>query len=96
MASEAPSLPEDRVRLIARALADPTRHEILTTIGRCQQFTPCSAMRDAFHITAATLSHHMKELETAGLIEAQRDGKFVSYRLRRDSLNAYIASLASI
>jgi hypothetical protein len=38
----------------------------------------------------------MKELETAGLVRAARDGKFVSYTLRRDVLKAYMDQLAKI
>jgi DNA-binding transcriptional ArsR family regulator len=38
----------------------------------------------------------MKELETAGLIESTREGKFVTYRLRRDTLKAYMDSIAQI
>lgn len=90
------SLTEERFRLISRALADPRRHEILQQIGEAKTALPCCQMLGALCITAPTLSHHMRELETAGLIEAARKGKFVSYTLRRDVLRAYIDRLGSI
>ena len=101
MASEtangpAKTLTDEQFRLISRALADPTRHEILNTIGQCPFATPCSVIRPEFPLSAATLSHHMKELETAGLVDSQKDGKFVSYTLRRDTLQAYIHRISQI
>ena len=53
----------------------------------------CGAVRDCMRINPATLSHHMKELEIAGLVGVVRDGKFASYVLRRDVLEAYIQRL---
>jgi ArsR family transcriptional regulator, arsenate/arsenite/antimonite-responsive transcriptional repressor len=38
----------------------------------------------------------MKELETAGLVAAVREGKFVRYSLRRDVLREYINRLAEL
>jgi ArsR family transcriptional regulator len=97
MRSNASAAPDDRqLRLIARALADPRRHEILQCIGGSKCSVACSQILDQQEVTPATLSHHMKELETAGLVEVHREGKFANYTLRRDVLAAYIQHLAKI
>ena len=87
-------LTEDQFQLIARALADPRRYEILKQIGNCSGTSiACSQMRDRFSICAATISHHMKELETAGLIRSEKDGKFVQYTPQPHVLRAYLDRL---
>lgn len=92
-APEAVALSEEQVQLIARALADPRRYEILRRIGSTGGCTPCSEMRGCVEISPATLSHHMKELEAAGLVTATRSGKFVNYQLRREILDAFYRRL---
>jgi ArsR family transcriptional regulator, arsenate/arsenite/antimonite-responsive transcriptional repressor len=89
-------LTEEQIHLIARALADPRRHDLLRQIGRCKEPSPCSEIKACHEVSAATLSHHMKELETAGLVKVTREGKFASYTLRRDVLQAYSDQLAKI
>ena len=94
--SKRTTLTDRQLSLIARALADPRRYEILQKIGNCKAPCACGDIRGCLPISPATLSHHMKELENAGLIEAQREGKFVNYTLRRDVLQAYLDRLSQI
>src|SRR5437762_10947154 len=58
---------------ILKALADPTRLELLQRIAKANCPLGCSDIRPALAKSAATLSHHIKELETAGLIEVTRN-----------------------
>jgi len=93
----ATKLTEDRFHLIAKALADPRRYDLLRRIGKAGDTLACESLRTTCcEVTPATISHHMKELEIAGLIESTREGKFVNYRLCRDVLEAYLARIAQI
>jgi ArsR family transcriptional regulator len=89
-------LTDDRFHLIAKALADPRRYNLLQKISEAGDTLACENLRECTEVSAATVSHHMKELETAGLVESKRDGKFVTYRLRRPMLEAYLARIAQI
>jgi ArsR family transcriptional regulator len=92
----AAKLSDEQIHLIAKALADPRRLEVLRQIGSCNGPSLCAHIKECHDVSAATLSHHMKELETAGLVRVTREGKFASYTLRRDVLRAYTEQLAKI
>mgnify|MGYP001546725273 FL=1 len=82
---------------IARALAEPRRYEILKQIGACDgTAATCAGLLKHQDITPATLSHHIKELENAGLVDTSREGKFMKLALNRPVLQAYLDRLSAI
>ena len=80
---------------ILKAISDPRRMEILEKLSGCEGNLGCSGLRDCMPISAATLSHHVKELETAGLVRSEKNGKFVNYFPQTHILRAYLDRLKS-
>lgn len=81
---------------ILKALADPRRYALLEHIAKASCPLGCAQARTALPISAATLSHHVKELETAGLIDIRREGKFHFMTLRAGVLEALATVLAAL
>jgi ArsR family transcriptional regulator, arsenate/arsenite/antimonite-responsive transcriptional repressor len=79
--------------LIAKALADPRRMALLETIAS-EADCPCQRLRDEFPVSKATISHHIKELVRAGLVDAHREGQYLQCAVRRDVMDAYTAELS--
>lgn len=87
---------DDQFLAVSKALADPKRFEILQKLGAAAEAPTCSSMCEWVGLAPATISHHLKELEAAGLIRLERDGKFARATLRRDVLAAYRRRLSAL
>jgi ArsR family transcriptional regulator len=81
---------------ILKALADPKRFELLERVAKSSCPVSCAQARTTLAIAPATLSHHIKELEAAGLIQIQREGKFHFLSLRPGVLEALVTTLSSL
>ena len=77
---------------IAKALSDPRRFQILERIAGCGD-AACQELCAEFPVTQPTMSHHLRELASAGLIEPRRAGQYVHYRFRRDILDEYVEAM---
>jgi ArsR family transcriptional regulator, arsenate/arsenite/antimonite-responsive transcriptional repressor len=86
---------EREVHAITRAIGDPRRFEILQHIAGANCMA-CSDLRTQFPISAATRSHHLKELEAAGLIETEKRGKFVDAKFLPKVWKNYLAELKRV
>ena len=90
--TERSTLTDKQFELIAKALADPRRMAVLEVIAG-ERECPCQKLREEFPVSKATISHHIKELVRAGLVEAHRDGQYLHCQVRRDMLEAYTTEL---
>jgi len=89
-------LDSPQLAAISKALADPKRFEMLQKISASKQAPTCSCVRDWLDLAPATVSHHLKELESAGLVNVERHVKFAYITLRREVWDAYVKRLSSL
>ena len=77
-----------------RALADPTRVAIVNRLSGAGELCVCD-LTAAFDLSQPTISHHLKVLREAGLVESSRRGTWAFYRLVPEALGALRATLGA-
>jgi ArsR family transcriptional regulator, arsenate/arsenite/antimonite-responsive transcriptional repressor len=80
--------------VLLKALADPTRLRVIALLGagpRCV----CD-LQGGIDVPANLLSHHLKVLREAGVIDGSRRGRWIDYRLRPDALATVERLLADL
>lgn len=84
-----------QIEKISKALADETRLQIFEAIFAKGQMN-CSEIVSMRGVTPATVSHHLKVLNEAGLVQCRREGQFVYSRAVPRVLLVYTRTLATL
>ena len=90
-----PPLPEEaREELAARfkALADPTRVALVNRLAAVEEVCVCD-LNTAFELSQPTISHHLRILREAGLVESTRRGTWAYYRLVPEAIESLRGAL---
>jgi len=67
---------------VFKALGDPVRLRLVSLIGAREGGEVCVCdLTSAFDLSQPTISHHLKVLREAGLVDSERRGTWVYYRL---------------
>ena len=81
-----------QVAPLLKALADPVRLRLLSLVASRQGGEACICdLNEAFDLSQPTISHHMKVLHEAGLVDRDKRGVWVYYRVRPQALSALAA-----
>src|SRR5438067_12143114 len=84
----------DQLAAQFNALADPTRVAIVNSLSAAGEVCVCN-LTASFDLSQPTISHHLKILREAGLVEATRRGTWMYYRLVPESLEALRGALGA-
>ena len=77
-----------------KALADPTRVAIVNRLAGADEVCVCELVDD-FELSQPTISHHLKILREAGLVDSRRRGTWAYYRLVPEAVEGLARSLVA-
>ncbi|MEX5258414.1 metalloregulator ArsR/SmtB family transcription factor [Kocuria arenosa] len=85
----------ERIAPLLKALADPVRLQLLSMVFSHPGGEACVCdLLPAFELSQPTISHHLKVLHEAGLLERDKRGVWVYYRTRPEALEALVTLFA--
>lgn len=79
---------------VLKVVADPLRLRILDLLA-AEQLCVCH-LQEALGVRQTLVSHHLRALREAGVVETEPCGRFTYYRLRPGGLAAALAALAAL
>ncbi len=83
----------ERLAPMFKALGDPVRLRMASMIAAKPEVCVCE-ITPAFDLSSGTISHHLKTLREAGLVDCERRGTYVYYWIQPEALGALSALLA--
>src|SRR3954452_17720312 len=87
----------ERVAPLLKAVADPVRLRLLSLVASHSDGEACVCdLNEAFDLSQPTISHHLKLLHEAGLLDREKRGVWVYYRLNAKALGDLTALLGGV
>jgi ArsR family transcriptional regulator len=87
----------ERLAGVLKVLAEPTRLRLLSLVAAQQDSEECICnLTDLVGVSQPTVSHHMKQLVDAGLLDREQRGKWAYYRLVPGALDTLTALLSRV
>ncbi|RJS46019.1 transcriptional regulator [Nocardioides cavernaquae] len=78
----------ERIAPLLKALADPVRLRLLSLVAAHADGEACVCdLNDAFNLSQPTISHHLKVLHEAGLLDRSKRGTWVYYSVKTEALS---------
>ena len=84
-----------QIEKISKALGDTNRLKILQHISKKGGSGQCSEIQDFLDLTQPSISHHVKILIEAGLIEPEKEGRNHKYTLNDQLIKDYMSTIGS-
>ncbi|MEO5979251.1 MAG: metalloregulator ArsR/SmtB family transcription factor [Chryseolinea sp.] len=85
-----------QIEKISKALGDANRLKILQHISKKGGCGQCSEIQDVIDLTQPSISHHVKILQEAGLIDAEKEGRNIKYTLNEQLIKDYSSAIVLI
>jgi ArsR family transcriptional regulator len=85
-----------QVEKIGKALGDANRLKILSHLSKKGGCGQCSEIQDVLDLAQPSISHHVKILIEAGLIEPEKEGRNHKYTLNENVLNQYTSIISGL
>src|SRR3954454_10848790 len=87
----------ERIAPLVKAIAEPVRLRLLSLIASHADGEACVCdLNDAFDLSQPTISHHLKQLHEAGLLDREKRGVWVYYRVDNGALADLAALLGGV
>ena len=86
-----------QVAPLLKALADPVRLRLMSMVLSHEGGEACVCdLNDAFDLSQPTISHHLKVLHEAGLLDREKRGVWVYYQARPEAMEAMVSLFAAV
>ncbi|WP_034257488.1 ArsR/SmtB family transcription factor [Adhaeribacter aquaticus] len=85
-----------QVEKIAKALGDINRLKILQYMHQHDGRVECMELGNIINLAQPSISHHIKKLTEAGLIEPQKDGRYYLYTLNQTTWQEYVQAIQTL